>query len=249
MEFTGGSTAGQGTDVTIGVTQYIDDFLEQLIGHMPGDSFDIEVTFPDNYHEASLKGRDAVFKTQVNYIVGEKKNPELTNEFITKNFAGYGWKNEDDLKNAVRANLSENSVRNYICKYLHENSRIKSTPQLLTDYQKASLLNYYYSYAKSSGMDLEAFVKQYLGYESSDALLEHYKENWTEAAELNLLLQAASEKEGISVSSDDVAEYFRRYYGTEDYSSYAARFGEPYLYFTVLQQMTADRIAEKAVTE
>ena len=36
VEFTGGNTNGAGTTVTIGVTSYIDDFLEQLIGHKPG---------------------------------------------------------------------------------------------------------------------------------------------------------------------------------------------------------------------
>ena len=49
VEFEGGSTQGAGTTVTIGVTSYIDDFLEQLIGHTPGENFDIEVTFPDPY--------------------------------------------------------------------------------------------------------------------------------------------------------------------------------------------------------
>ena len=49
VEFEGGSTKGAGTEVTIGVTSYIDDFLEQLIGHKPGETFDINVTFPDSY--------------------------------------------------------------------------------------------------------------------------------------------------------------------------------------------------------
>ena len=54
--------------MTIGVTQYIDDFLEQLIGHKPGETFDIEVTFPDDYMTEELAGKDAVFETTINYI-------------------------------------------------------------------------------------------------------------------------------------------------------------------------------------
>ncbi|MFV0401775.1 MAG: FKBP-type peptidyl-prolyl cis-trans isomerase [Oscillospiraceae bacterium] len=46
VEFEGGNTQGGGTSVTIGVTQYIDDFLEQIIGHSPGETFNVEVTFP-----------------------------------------------------------------------------------------------------------------------------------------------------------------------------------------------------------
>ncbi|MBN2883564.1 MAG: FKBP-type peptidyl-prolyl cis-trans isomerase, partial [Clostridia bacterium] len=69
VEFDGGNTQENGTDVTIGVTSYIDDFLEQLIGHSPGETFDVEVTFPENYQEASLSGKDAVFETTINHIL------------------------------------------------------------------------------------------------------------------------------------------------------------------------------------
>ena len=69
VAFEGGSTDGNGTQVTIGVTSYIDDFLEQLIGHQPGETFDIEVTFPDPYqNNPDLAGKDAVFVTTINYI-------------------------------------------------------------------------------------------------------------------------------------------------------------------------------------
>ena len=47
VEFEGGSTDGKGATVTIGVTNFIDGFLDQLIGHAPGENFDINVTFPD----------------------------------------------------------------------------------------------------------------------------------------------------------------------------------------------------------
>ena len=67
MEFEGGSTNGAGTEVTIGVTSYIDNFLEQLIGHKPGETFDIKVTFPDPYERNSeLSGKDAVFTVTIN---------------------------------------------------------------------------------------------------------------------------------------------------------------------------------------
>ena len=46
VEFDGGSTNGQGTDLTIGSGLYIDDFEEQLIGSHPGDTVDVNVTFP-----------------------------------------------------------------------------------------------------------------------------------------------------------------------------------------------------------
>lgn len=68
VEFDGGSTNGQGTDLVIGSGSYIDDFEEQLIGSHPGDTVEVNVTFPEDYGVESLNGQDAVFEVTVNGI-------------------------------------------------------------------------------------------------------------------------------------------------------------------------------------
>ena len=65
VEFDGGSTNGQGTDLTIGSGLYIDDFEEQLIGSHPGDTVEVNVTFPDDYSSEDLQGQDADRKSVV----------------------------------------------------------------------------------------------------------------------------------------------------------------------------------------
>lgn len=67
-EFSGGNTNGAGTDLVIGSNSYIDDFEEQLIGAHPGDQVEVRVTFPEDYHEESLAGQEALFLTTVNGI-------------------------------------------------------------------------------------------------------------------------------------------------------------------------------------
>lgn len=67
-EFDGGNTQGKGTDLTIGSGQYIDDFEDQLIGAHPGDTVTVNVTFPENYGNEKLNGKDAVFTVTVNGI-------------------------------------------------------------------------------------------------------------------------------------------------------------------------------------
>lgn len=59
VEFEGGSTNGAGTDLTIGSCLYIDDFEEQLIGAHPGDSVEVNVTFPDDYQQEDLQGKES----------------------------------------------------------------------------------------------------------------------------------------------------------------------------------------------
>ena len=67
-EFEGGNTNGAGADLTIGSGSYIDDFEEQLIGAHPGDTVEVKVTFPENYGNEELNGKDAVFTVTVNGI-------------------------------------------------------------------------------------------------------------------------------------------------------------------------------------
>ena len=66
--FDGGDTQGQGTDLTIGSGSYIDDFEDQLIGAHPGDKVEVKVTFPENYGNDELNGKEATFKVTVNGI-------------------------------------------------------------------------------------------------------------------------------------------------------------------------------------
>ena len=68
VDFEGGSTNGAGTDLTIGSGLYIDDFEEQLIGAHPGDSVEVNVTFPDDYQQEDLQGKDALFQVTINGI-------------------------------------------------------------------------------------------------------------------------------------------------------------------------------------
>ena len=68
VEFDGGSTNGQGTDLTIGSGLYIDDFEEQLIGSHPGDTVGVNVTFPEDYNAEDLRGKDALFVVTINGI-------------------------------------------------------------------------------------------------------------------------------------------------------------------------------------
>lgn len=63
--FTGGSTNGKSEKLLIGSRSFIDDFEEQLIGHHPGETVSVEVTFPEDYPDMELRNQEAVYETKI----------------------------------------------------------------------------------------------------------------------------------------------------------------------------------------
>lgn len=247
VEFQGGSTGGQGTDVTIGVTPYIDDFLEQLIGHTPGESFDIEVTFPEDFGVEDLNGKDAVFAITINYIV-ETITPDLTDEFVAENFSEqYGYTTVAGMKDDIRNDLKRAAVSEYVQNFVMDNSQVKSLPNRMVKYQENMLIKYYQEGAESYSMEMEEFLSTYLELDSVDALLEEYREDIVQKVSLHLVMQAVAEDAGITVTDEDVAAYFQEYTGSEDYSQYLETYGMPYIKVMVLRQAVLDYLCENAV--
>lgn len=248
-EFSGGSTGGTGTDVTIGVTNYIEGFLEQLVGRSPGESFDIEVRFPDDYGNDELDGKDAVFAITVNYIL-EAELPELTDAFVAEFLADqYGHTTAAGLIASVRDNMSRTAVSLYVRQRLVDDTEIKSLPPLLMEYQEKSLVDYYQGYAAYYGMTFADFLDLYVGVASAEALLDLYHDDNTSTARMYLVLQAVAEDAGLSVDEADIVDYFIRYVGTPEYGEYTGHYGLPYIKLIVLQQKVLDYVVDHATLE
>lgn len=246
VAFDGGSTGGNGTTVIIGTTQYIDDFLDQLIGHMPGDAFDINVTFPADYGVENLNGRDAVFKTTVNYIV-EYDYPEITDEFVSTNLAStYGWYTVAEMRTGIATNLAMN--------YIYENSPITSVPEAITNYltEKATYetnmyCDAYEAYAKENNYDTATVLYYFTGSQTREDAVKAALEQVPKQAEYFVLYQALEEDLGMSV---DEREVFASYAAVENaaasYEDLQKAYGMPYLMAQVLTDKLTKTIGEMA---
>ncbi len=98
--FEGG--AAEGFELELGSNQFIPGFEDQIIGKKAGDSFDIEVSFPEDYGNADLANKAAVFETTVHEVSGPKKI-EINDEFATS----MGMESLDQLKDMVREQISK----------------------------------------------------------------------------------------------------------------------------------------------
>ena len=247
VEFEGGNTKGAGTEVTIGVTTYIDDFLEQLIGHMPGETFDIEVTFPEVYQNEELQGKDAVFTVTINYISGEEITPELTDEFVAENFGEQdGISTVIEMGEYIRKTIREQNVSNYVQNYIVDSSEFKEIPESVYEYQKNNMLASYSEYADYYGMTVE----QMTGGLTLAELLEQNKESIEAQAKFALAVQALSESNAdLRVNEQTAKGYYLANFGTEDYSQVSDTYGEPYLFYVVMNEYVIEYLMENIVYE
>lgn len=250
VEFEGGSTKGQGSDVTIGVTNFIDDFLEQLIGHKPGETVNVEVTFPDSYpNNPALASKDALFVTKINYIV-KNVTPEFTDEFVEKNLKeANGWSTAEEARNGIRERMTEQKVSEYLRDYIVETSVVSEIPAALVEYQKKAMLAYYENMAAQYSMKLSDMLTAQ-GYASADAFAEAQKAVLESDAKEILVIQAIAESEGISVTEADVDEFLKMSLGTDSADTmkkYKESFGMPYLMQFVINNKVVELLTDGAV--
>ena len=242
VEFSGGSTGGQGTDVTIGITSYIDDFLEQLIGHKPGETVNVSVTFPEDYGKEELNGKDALFVTTINYIAF---TPELTDELVAEKLTYADCKTVAELEAYVRETLSAESIEEYVLEHL-TSIPVSELPQAYVDYQLSLMLEYYRGYAESYGLDIDTFLSYAFG-TTAEALKEEMRPYCEEQAHLALVVEAAYESLGKSVGEEELKGYFSDAVENGEYEEYLSYYGAPYLKQIAAVDLLKQYIIENSV--
>ncbi len=231
VKFDGGTAAGQ--RVLAGSAMFIDDFLTQIIGHKPGETFDVEVTFPDPYeNNPDLAGKDAVFSVTINYIEGEAVIPDFTDAFIAENLGELGWENVADARADIAKELHDTKLNNYVWSYVYDNAQVSEVPQEAVDFQhrlyRNQITTNLQSQASSFGMSVEDILSAQ-GIESIDALVEQAAEDVELGAKQMIIMQAMAEDQALTVTDENLSDYFFENFGTDDYSSFEDAYGRPYL--------------------
>lgn len=249
-EFEGSSTMGVGADVVIGESDdntqsFSDDFLEQLIGQMPGSMLEIKITFPDDYDVEAVQGKEAVFVATINYIL---ERDELTDEFVSEKMSeSNGWTTVEEMREGVRASIQKRSVQEYIEQFLRTEVPVKSIPDSMMKYQEKILLNDYQELADYNGMELEEYLKEYEDFSSVKECIADAQDDLVENATYLLVVQAVVEDAGISVNDEDLEQYSVEHLRSSDISVQVEQYGLPHVKQVVLGQKVIDYIAENAV--
>lgn len=154
----GGSAKGYALDLAH--SNFIPGFAEQLVGHNIKDEFDIQVTFPEEYHDEKLKGQPATFAIKINEIK-QRVLPELTDEFVKKSSR---FSTVDELKADIkdyienqRENIKKVSAENSVFKVVSDSSSVE-IPQGMVDREVASLKADYQQRLSYQGIDWNSFI-------------------------------------------------------------------------------------------
>lgn len=243
VAFNGGAAAGY--DLTLGSGSFIDGFEDQVVGHTPGETFDVKVTFPDGYGDTTdaegntmtLSNQKAVFSVTLNYI-SETVLPTLNDEWVDASFgATDDIHTVADLEALCSELLTDANIKDYVMDYLMKNSEFKALPEVITDYQVNQCLNYYNTMAKYYGYGLEDFVKETAGYENADALLASMDANLERYSQEALLYQAVAESLSITPTQEQL----------DRYSSYNEVYGENYCRMVALMDAVSETLRTGAV--
>lgn len=243
VAFNGGTAAGY--DLTLGSGSFIDGFEDQVVGHTPGETFDVKVTFPDGYGDTTdaegntmtLSNQKAVFSVTLNYI-SETVLPTLNDEWVDASFgATDDIHTVADLEALCSELLTDANIKDYVMDYLMKNSEFKALPEVITDYQVNQCLNYYNTMAKYYGYGLEDFVKETAGYENADALLASMDANLERYSQEALLYQAVAESLSIAPTQEQL----------DRYSSYNKVYGENYCRMVALMDAVSETLRTGAV--
>ncbi len=200
--FQGGK--GEDYSLVIGSHSFIDTFEDQLVGKKAGEEVDVNVTFPEEYHEASLKGKPALFKVTVKEIK-KKELPKLDDEFASEVSE---FETLKEYKASVKKNLTERrkeeakrEKENAVVEKVVENITVE-LPEPMIDEQTQQMIQEFAGRLSSQGLSFEQYM-QMTGM-TVDALMGQMKPEAEKRIRTRLALEAIVDAEKIKATAKDI---------------------------------------------
>ena len=199
--FDGGKA--EGFDLTLGSKSFIDTFEDQIIGHKKGDEFDVNVTFPEEYHAENLKGKPAVFKVKVNSI--KRKEEAELNEDLAKEL---GYDSVEDLKAKTKENLIkreetriENEYKGKVVDAVVEGANFE-IPEAIVEREIQFQINRFAQQLQMQGMSLNQYFE--MTGQDIEKMRESIKESAEKSVKRDLVLTEIAKAENVQATEEEV---------------------------------------------
>ena len=202
VAFEGGK--GENYKLTLGSHSFIDTFEDQIVGKNIGDKFDVNETFPEEYHVEDLKGKPAVFKVEL-LAISTLELPELDDEFASdvssfETFAEY----KEDKKKTLEVKKEEQAKREKQSKVVEKIAEAAEVeiPEAMIKYNQERIMNEMSQRMMYQGLQMEQYL-QLMG-TTKEEFLERVKPDAIARIKTSLVLEAVAAAENIVASDDDV---------------------------------------------
>lgn len=261
--FQGGTAENQNIDVSnnssASGTSYIDGFTDGLLGASVGDVIDSNVTFPEDYNNEDLAGKEVVFTFTVNSIQKEVTVDTMDDEFASEQF---GVDSVDAVYEQVRQYLEssaesshKNDIYSAIEDYLLDNCTVDMPADYRSDVIEAIRQNFISRYCDGDESQMESVLTSY-GY-TEESIEQEWSDSVESSIKLELIVKAIAEKEDIQIDDTEFENYVNNIvsnggYGDADtlYSNYGygdAVYGENQIRVIYLAGLVLDKLSETAV--
>ena len=199
--FDGGKA--EGFDLTLGSKSFIDTFEDQIIGHKKGDEFDVNVTFPEEYHAENLKGKPAVFKVKINSI--KRKEEAELNEDLAKEL---GYDSVEDLKAKTKENLIkreetriENEYKGKVVDAVVEGVNFE-IPEAVVEREIQFQINRFAQQLQMQGISLNQYFE--MTGQDIEKMRESIKESAEKSVKRDLVLTEIAKAENVQATEEEV---------------------------------------------
>ena len=199
--FDGGKA--EGFDLTLGSGSFIDNFEDQIVGHVAGDEFDVNVSFPENYGAANLAGKPALFKVKLNTVKRTeeaKLDDELAKELGHETLEELTVKTKENLEKREETRIT-NDLRNKVVEAVLETTKIE-VPSALTDREVQNQINRFAQQMQMQGISLEQYFK--MTGQTIEAMKEQMREGSEKAVKTDLVLSEIAKVEKIEATDEEV---------------------------------------------
>ncbi|MBO6015500.1 MAG: trigger factor [Lachnospiraceae bacterium] len=207
VAFDGGTASG--SYLEIGSHSFIDGFEDGLIGHKKGETTDLNLTFPEDYHSEELAGQAVVFTVTINSIcdASKKITPEFDDALMLRlHDLGFSHDNLVDYKADVKKYLEENAASenetnesNAVWEAVYATCEVKEPPTEILERVRNRVYHTAQNYADQSGVDLDTFIEKNLQM-TREEFDEMAQTSSLDSAKELLATYAIAKKENIAIS-------------------------------------------------
>ena len=249
-KFDGGTAEDQ--TLVLGSNTFIPGFEDQLVGVSAGESRDVNVTFPTEYHAEHLAGKAAVFACTVK-AVQKKELPEIDDEFIgdISEFETVdAWKADKKAKMLEEKKQSLDNMReNIALKGACDNATV-DIPDCMIERQVEYMMQDIKYRLAGSGLDWNTYLK-YLN-TTEDKMRETYRTEAEARVKMQLVVEAVSKAENVTATDEEIEEEIKKYAenGNTDVETFKAQLTDAdreYFADRIVVDKTVKQISDAAV--